>query len=230
MNEVAIQLIYLVASTLFILALRSLGRPDSARNGMRLAALGMFAAIGATLLHQRIISYEWIALGAVVGALAGYPMGMWVPMTAMPRRIALSHAFGALAATLVGIGEYMHGAHEGIARFRVAALGFEVLLGALTVTGSLMAFGKLQEILPGRPLTFRGQNVFNLRARPRSLRTRRPATRRQKIETPTTLQWPGVLFNAWSPCLKGEKLAQIRAALSFRVDRHNDAEQRRKGS
>ena len=162
MNEVAIQLIYLVAATLFILALRSLGRPDSARNGMRLAALGMFAAVGATLLHQRIVSYEWIAIGAVVGAVAGYPMGMWVPMTAMPQRIALSHAFGALAATLVGIGEYMHDAHDGIARFRVAALGFEVLLGALTVTGSLMAFGKLQEILPGRPLTFRGQNVFNL--------------------------------------------------------------------
>jgi H+-translocating NAD(P) transhydrogenase subunit beta len=88
---------------------------------------------------------------------------MWVPMTAMPQRIALSHAFGALAATLVGVGEYAHGLSIGeLSRGHVVALGFEVLLGGLTVTGSLMAFGKLQEILPGRPITFPLQNAFNL--------------------------------------------------------------------
>ncbi len=99
----------------------------------------------------------------MIGAVVGYPLGMWVPMTAMPQRIALSHAFGALAATLVGVGEYTHAAATGsLARGHVLALGLEVLFGGLTVTGSLMAFGKLQEILPGRPLTFRGQNTMNL--------------------------------------------------------------------
>src|SRR5580700_11181630 len=163
MSEILIELAYLFAAFLFITALRALGRPDSARGGMQLAAFGMAVAILATLFEARVLSYEWIVVGAAVGAVAGYPLGMWVPMTAMPQRIALSHAFGALAATLVGIGEYAHGIALGeMARGHVLALGFEVLLGSLTVTGSLMAFGKLQEILPGRPLTFPLQNVFNL--------------------------------------------------------------------
>jgi NAD(P) transhydrogenase subunit beta len=161
--DVFIQLAYLLASVLFIFALRSLSRPDTARRGMQLAAFGMFIAVAATLLHTRIVTYEWILIGAAVGALIGYPLGMWVPMTAMPQRIAFSHAFGALAATLVGIGEYAHLYHEqSLTRGVMTALGFEVLLGALTVTGSLMAFGKLQELLPGRPITFPFQNFFNL--------------------------------------------------------------------
>jgi NAD(P) transhydrogenase subunit beta len=162
MSETLIQLAYLLAAFLFITALRALGRPDSARRGMQLAAAGMAVAILATLFQARIVSYEWIVVGAAVGAIAGYPLGMWVPMTAMPQRIALSHAFGALAATLVGVGEYTIGFSDGtLIRSSVAALGLEVLFGAVTVTGSLMAFGKLQEILPGRPLTFRGQNTIN---------------------------------------------------------------------
>jgi H+-translocating NAD(P) transhydrogenase subunit beta len=163
MNETLIQFAYLVAAFLFLMALRSLGKPDTARRGMQLAAFGMAVAIAATLLDARIVSYEWILTGAVIGAVAGYPLGMWVPMTAMPQRIALSHALGALAATLVGVGEYKSGLVGGVlGRGHVMALGFEVLLGGLTGTGSLMAFGKLQDILPGRPLTFRGQNTFNL--------------------------------------------------------------------
>ena len=163
MRETSIQLAYLVATFLFVLALRSLGRPDTARRGMQLATIGMAVAIVATLFSARILSYEWIVVGCVVGAVAGYPLGMWVPMTAMPQRIALSHAFGALAATLVGVGEYSRGFAGGdISRGHVVALGLEVLFGGLTVTGSLMAFGKLQELLPGRPLTFRFQHGFNL--------------------------------------------------------------------
>ena len=163
MTETIIQAAYVIAAGLFLIALRSLGRPESARTGMQLAAAGMALAVVATLLNARIVSYEWIAVGAVVGAVAGYPLGMWVPMTAMPQRIALSHAFGALAATLVGIGEYVHGIALGeMGRGHVMALGFEVLFGSLTVTGSLVACGKLQEILPGRPLTFPLQNIFNL--------------------------------------------------------------------
>src|SRR5271156_5065014 len=163
MNEILIQLAYLLAAFLFITALRALGRPESARRGMQLAAFGMAVAILATLLHSRVVSYEWIAVGSAVGAVAGYPLGMWVPMTAMPQRIALSHALGALAATLVGVGEYSHDvALAAMTRSHVLALSFEVLLGSLTVTGSAMAFGKLQEILPGRPVTFPYQNAVNL--------------------------------------------------------------------
>jgi NAD(P) transhydrogenase subunit beta len=163
MTEILIQLAYLFAAFLFITALRALGRPDSARRGMQLAAFGMAVAVMATLFHSRIVSYEWIMVGAAVGAIAGYPLGMWVPMTAMPQRIALSHAFGALAATLVGIGEYTNGFSGGtLVRPTVAALGLEVLFGGVTVTGSLLAFGKLQGILPGRPLIFQGQNAINL--------------------------------------------------------------------
>src|ERR1700674_4264178 len=162
MSEILIQIAYLFAAFLFITALRALGRPDSARRGMQLAAFGMAIAIMATLFQTRIVSYEWIVVGAAVGAMAGYPLGLWVPMTAMPQRIALSHAFGALAATLVGIGEYHIGSSGGsLVRPTVAALGLEVLFGGVTVTGSLTAFGKLQEILPGRPVIFRGQNAIN---------------------------------------------------------------------
>jgi H+-translocating NAD(P) transhydrogenase subunit beta len=147
---------------MFITALRALARPDSARRGMQFAALGMAVAIVATLFEARIVCYEWLAFGTIAGFVAGYPLGLWVPMTAMPQRIALSHAFGALAATLVGIGEYLIGFPAGtLDRTIVASLSLEVLFGGVTVTGSLMAFGKLQEILPGRPLTFRGQNAIN---------------------------------------------------------------------
>ena len=162
MTEIPIQLAYLAAAFFFITALRALARPESARRGMRLAAFGMTVAVVATLFHARIVSYDWIAVGAVGGAIVGYPLGMWVPMTAMPQRIALSHALGALATVVVGIAEYTDRLPgSSLARASVAALGLEVLFGAMTVTGSLMAFGKLQEILPGRPLIYRGQNAIN---------------------------------------------------------------------
>ena len=99
----------------------------------------------------------------ILGTVIGYPLGMFVPMTAMPQRIAISHMFGALAATLVGVAEFYtlgNGAH--VTRATMGALGFEVMFGALTITGSFMAFGKLQELLPSRPVTFRGQNVVSI--------------------------------------------------------------------
>ena len=164
MREHITELSYLVAAVLFILGLRSLTRPDKARQGMQLAAVGMLFAICGTLIHHDIVDYRWIAGGLVLGALIGYPLGMWVPTTALPQRIAMSLSFGALASVLVGVSEYynaLHGVGEVIDSARMAALGFEVLLGSLTVTGALIAFGKLQEILPGRPLTFPGQNVAN---------------------------------------------------------------------
>jgi H+-translocating NAD(P) transhydrogenase subunit beta len=162
MRTTFIQIAYITASILFILGLRSLTRPDKARRGMQQAAVGMFFAIAGTLVNHEILDYKWIAIGMGIGAVLGYPLGMWVPMTAMPQRIALALSFSALAATLVGIAEYHTGMHgAGIGHAKAAALGFEVMLGALTVAGSLVAAGKLQEWLPSKPLTFRGQNMVN---------------------------------------------------------------------
>jgi NAD(P) transhydrogenase subunit beta len=158
------QIFYLVslfiASILFLLGLRRLSHPDTARKGMMMAVVGMFIAVIGTLLHQRIVTYEWIVGGLVVGTVVGIPMGLWIPMTKMPERIALSHSFGGLAVALVGIAEYFN-YHAALNRFDIGAVGFEVLLGSVTFTGSLMAFGKLQGFLPGRPQTFPGQNAIN---------------------------------------------------------------------
>jgi H+-translocating NAD(P) transhydrogenase subunit beta len=162
-RELGIQAIYLASSILFILGLKSLTRPEHARRGMQQAAVGMLLAIVGTLFQQEIIRFDWIAAGFILGTVIGYPLGMFVPMTAMPQRIAVSHLFGALAATLVGVAEYWHGGHGSlVGHGQMAALGFEVLFGALTVTGSFMAFGKLQEFITGMPVTFRGQNAINL--------------------------------------------------------------------
>src|SRR6266498_2726735 len=162
-RTVLIEAAYLAASLLFILGLRSLTIPDRARRGMQLAAVGMLVAIVGTLLQQEILRYEWILAGLALGTVIGYPLGVYVPMTAMPQRIAISHMFGAVAATLVGVAEYWRlGNGADVPRAEMAALGFEVLFGALTITGSFMAFGKLQELLPSRPLTFRGQNYVSL--------------------------------------------------------------------
>ncbi len=166
-RELIVQLSYLAASIMFILGLRALTRPDQARLGMQQAAIGMLLAVIGALLHQGILTYSWILGGLAIGAALGYPMAVKVSMTAMPQFIAFSHAFGAIAATLVGVVEYRHvsvaldGAAPTITRSLAFALGFEVLFGALTVTGSFMAFGKLQELITGRPITFKGQNLFN---------------------------------------------------------------------
>ncbi len=158
-----IEAAYLAASVLFILGLRSLTIPDRARRGMQLAALGMLLAIVGTLVHREVVHYGWILAGLALGSAIGYPLGVYVPMTAMPQRIAISHMFGAVAATLVGVAEYWHlGNGAGVSHGTMAALGLEVLFGSLTITGSFMAFGKLQELLPSRPVTFRGQNVGSL--------------------------------------------------------------------
>jgi H+-translocating NAD(P) transhydrogenase subunit beta len=151
---------YLVASALFILALKWLSHPSTARRGVKAGEIGMLIAILATLLKTEIITYQWIALGVVIGSVIGVPLAVLMPMTAVPQRTALSHAMGALAAALVGTAEfYENGTH--LSAFSMTALIFEVLLGFLTVTGSLMAFGKLQDLLPGRPIIYRGQNAVN---------------------------------------------------------------------
>ncbi len=156
-----IEATYLLASVLFVLGLKAMSHPESARRGMFYAEAGMLAGIIGTLMHKEIVSFEWIIAGLVIGSIVGALMAIWVPMTAMPQRTALSHAFGALAAALVGIAEYtIHGASMG--RFTLGALGFEVMLGALTTTGSLIAAGKLQGVVRGMPIQFKGQHLLNL--------------------------------------------------------------------
>ena len=133
MRTLIIEATYLAASVLFILGLKSLTRPDSARRGMQQAAVGMLLAIVGTLLHQEILSYNWIIAGLIIGTIIGYPLGQFVPMTAMPQRIAFSHAFGALAATLVGIAEYWHAFHgTGVVGAEPAAGQVETTLGQVT--------------------------------------------------------------------------------------------------
>jgi NAD(P) transhydrogenase subunit beta len=159
-HQVFIDLVYLVSAFLFIFGLKGLNSPETARRGQKMAAIGMVMAIVGTLIQKEIISYEWIVVGLVIGSIAGVGIAAWTPMTAMPQRTALSHAFGALAAALVGVAEYYHG--QDLNTVRMTSIGSEVMLGSITFTGSMMAFGKLQGILPGSPLTYKGQNFFNI--------------------------------------------------------------------
>ncbi|SRR5579884_590599 len=152
---------YLISSLFFILGLKGLTHPDTARRGMFMAEFGMLLAVVGTLFHHDIIDYKWIIAGMVLGSTIGLSMALWIPMTHVPQRTALSHALGALAATLVGISEYYtHGANLGTVK--MTAIGFEVVIGALTVTGSLMAAGKLHGTIGGSPMTFKGQNGVNM--------------------------------------------------------------------
>jgi NAD(P) transhydrogenase subunit beta len=159
MIDRAIPLLYLAAAASFILALKWLSSVPTARRGVIVGAAGMALAVAGTLMKPEIESYRWIAVAFVAGTAIGVPMAM-MPMTAVPQRTALSHAFGALAAALVGTAEFYLRA-PAIDRFIMGALVLEVLLGFLTFTASLMAFGKLQEILPTRPITWRNQNILN---------------------------------------------------------------------
>jgi NAD(P) transhydrogenase subunit beta len=158
-GQVLIELLYLIASVLFILSLKWMSSPTTARHGIWAGEIGMLLAICGTLLHHGIVDYRLIAIGLVLGTIIGVPLGR-VAMTAVPQRTALSHAFGALCVTLVGSAEFYLRSPD-ISRFMMSVLSLEVILGGLTVTGSLMAAGKLQEILPQRPLTYKGQNLVN---------------------------------------------------------------------
>lgn len=160
--EQIIQIVYVLSAACFILALNWLSAVPTARRGVLTGVLGMVLAVGGTLIRPEVAHYQWIAVAFVIGTAIGIPMAL-MPMTAVPQRTALSHAFGALAAALVGAAEYfLRAGHSDMDRFTMGALALEVILGFLTFTASLMAFGKLQEILPQRPITYRGQNFVNL--------------------------------------------------------------------
>ncbi len=159
-NTILIEVLYLIASALFILSLKWMSSPATARHGLFAGEIGMVIAIAGTLLHHGILSYTWVAVGLVLGAIIGVPLGE-VAMTAVPQRTALSHAFGALCVTLVGTAHFYLNTPN-LSKFEMSVLSAEVIIGSLTFTGSLMAAGKLQEVLPQRPITYKGQNFVNL--------------------------------------------------------------------
>ncbi len=157
----ALKFSYILSAALFILGLKGLSSPKYARRGMFLAEFGMVMAVVGTLFHPAIVAYKWIVIGLILGSIIGGSMGLRIPMTAVPQRTALSHSLGALAATLIGVSEYIrHGGALG--KVLMTTIGAEVVIGGLTFTGSLMAAAKLQGLLPGAPITYKGQNASNV--------------------------------------------------------------------
>ena len=155
-----------LATALFIFALHWMNDPKTARRGVMAGVAGMTVAVLATWIQPEIVHHGWIVVAIVAGFIVGVPLSN-VPLTAVPQRTALSHAFGGLAAGLVGTAEYFLGVGQdpaGLTAFRMSAIVVEVILGFLTFTGSLMAAGKLQEVkwIPQRPVTYPGQNLVNI--------------------------------------------------------------------
>ncbi|MEO7974750.1 MAG: NAD(P)(+) transhydrogenase (Re/Si-specific) subunit beta, partial [Thermoanaerobaculia bacterium] len=155
-----VQFCYLIATGLFVLALKWLSHPTTARRGVLAGVFGMTAAITGTLLFPEIVEYRWIVVALIVGTVIGVPLSR-VPLTAVPQRTALALAFGGTAVGLVGTAKYILWLHQPgeLTTFRTVAIAIEVLLGFLTLTGALMAAGKLQEVIPTRPVTYRNQNL-----------------------------------------------------------------------
>jgi proton-translocating NAD(P)+ transhydrogenase subunit beta len=151
---------YLVAIVLFILAIKWMNSPATARRGVLVAEIGGALAVATTLANPQIVEYKWIIVALIVGAAVGIPLGM-VKMTAVPQRTAMALTFGSLSATMIGIAEYYVG-YPHVTRFGMGEISLEVIIGSLTFTGSLIAAGKLQEILPLRPIVYKGQNFFSL--------------------------------------------------------------------
>jgi NAD(P) transhydrogenase subunit beta len=155
-----------VATVLFIFALYFMNSPKTARRGVYAGVAGMLLAVLATWIQPVVVHHLWIVLAIAAGFIVGVPLSR-VPLTAVPQRTALSHAFGGLAAGLVGTAEFYLGLKhhpEDLTTFRMTAIVAEIILGFLTLTGSLMAAGKLQEIkwIPQRPVTYPGQNIVNI--------------------------------------------------------------------
>jgi NAD(P) transhydrogenase subunit beta len=155
----ALALAYLAAATLFILGLKGLTHPVSARRGNLYAMAGMTVAVAATLFNPAVKSYGWIVAGILGGAVIGTFIALRIKMTAMPQLVAALHSFVGLTAVLVAIGTTLTHAHSPVLLVELFAGSF---IGAVTFTGSLVAFGKLQALLPSKPLQFRGQHLLNL--------------------------------------------------------------------
>jgi NAD(P) transhydrogenase subunit beta len=164
LNDTILPIVYMLAAAGFIMAIKWLNSPATARRGVVVGEIGMLLAVVGTLLRFDVVSYQWIFVAFFLGTAIGIPIAYIMPMTAVPQRTAFSHACGALASALIGTAEYYKGIRQGpaVTSVEMTALIIETLLGFLTFTASLMAFGKLQEVLPQRPITYKGQNFLNL--------------------------------------------------------------------
>ncbi len=164
LNDTILPILYMLAAAGFIMAIKWLNSPATARRGVVVGEIGMLLAVVGTLLRFDVVSYQWILIAFFLGTAIGIPIAYIMPMTAVPQRTAFSHACGALASALIGTAEYYKGMNQGprVTTVEMTALVIETLLGFLTFTASLMAFGKLQEVLPQRPMTYKGQNFVNL--------------------------------------------------------------------
>jgi NAD(P) transhydrogenase subunit beta len=161
--EALVRLLYLAAAVLFIVGLKRLQSPETARSGNRISAVGMLLAVAVTLLDQQILSYGAIAAGLAVGGGLGLWMARRVQMTEMPQMVALLNGFGGGASLLVAAAEYLRAQGSGVAPSLDVALStnLSVLIGAVTVTGSGIAWAKLQEVMSGKPILFAGQKPLN---------------------------------------------------------------------
>ena len=160
--DTGLALAYLVTGILFILGLKFLSSPANARTGNTLAAIGMLIAVAATCLDQHIVTWPIIIIGGVVGALIGFVSARAVKMTAMPQMVALFNGAGGGAAALVASGEFLKLYGIGTAAATdLVPIVLSVIIGAISFAGSLIAFAKLQELMPGRPLTYPGQQIVN---------------------------------------------------------------------
>src|SRR5690606_7172885 len=148
---------YIVATVLFVLGLKLLGHTGTARKGNLLSSLGMLVAVVVTLLAGGIVDYTWIAIGIVIGSVIGVFAARLVAMTAMPEMVALFNGFGGLASLLVG----WAAVEGGLSTFVLITIYLSILIGGLTFTGSLLAYGKLSEKVTGRPVQFAGQRIVN---------------------------------------------------------------------
>lgn len=157
-------LIYLIASILFIFGIKKLGSPKTARQGNMLSSLGMFLAVVVTLFDQRVLTFEFILIGIIVGAAIGSLMAVKVPMTGMPQMVGLLNGFGGGASALVAFAEYYHlsEVHTALEVSTSVTMVLSVLIGAVTFTGSLIAFGKLQGLVTGKVVKYPLQNPINV--------------------------------------------------------------------
>jgi NAD(P) transhydrogenase subunit beta len=151
--------IYIFSAAMFVMSLKWMNSPATARRGVFAGEIGMLMAVTGTLLAHQVFNWQWVLSAMLIGTAVGIPIAYIMPMTAVPQRTAMSHACGALAAALVGTAEFYREPNQ--PKYILVALMIETLLGFLTFTGSLMAMGKLQEVLPQRPITYKNQNVIN---------------------------------------------------------------------
>ena len=161
MNRVSIiNLVYIISSILFAFGLKYLGSPVSARKGNLLSSFGMLLAVLATLCSQDIISFQWIVLGIVIGSTAGIFVAYRAAMTQMPEMVALLHGCGALASVFVDWSAY--DTHPTTDIVVIISLLLSIIIGGITFTGSGIAWAKLSERLPGKPILFVGQQWVNI--------------------------------------------------------------------